>query len=473
MKRTKIVATIGPATNKYAELKKLGQAGVNIFRLNFSHGSHEIHKEVIDQVRKLNQDTGENYALMIDTKGPEIRTSDLEAPLNLKKNQEITLTIDDVTYETHQKIKINYPGFIKDVTPGQVILIDNGVMNFKVLEVKGSDVLCKVLDGGELTGRRHVNLPGQDISLESITEKDWKDIAFAVEQKVDFLALSFIRSAKDIQQIKDFLQKHNSDIQVITKVETLRATQRIDELFEVSDGIMVARGDLGAEIPFEKVPIVQWEIAQKGALYKKPVIVATHMMESMIEDPIPTRAEITDVFSAVWQKNDAIMLSGETSVGKYPIKCVEAMDRIARETEKTYLKERSIRTIHPHTDKEGFCKNASDMAEDIESVNSIIVITRSGQTAKLLASFRPQVPIHAFTENPGVCRKMSLLWGTQGYVLKLEKDPEKTIQKAIELLLTRYPKLKGKKCVILSNILVDQKMTEALQVRILKESLIN
>lgn len=466
MKRTKIVATLGPATNTYKRLKQLGNAGVNIFRLNFSHGAQSDHKKIIDLIKKLNADTGQYYSIMIDTKGPEIRTGEVSSPIELKRNQILTLTVDDVPYETSRKIKINYEAFIKDVKVGQKILVDNGVMNLKVLEITKRDVICRVLDGGMLGSRRHVNLSGQDISLESITEKDWEDIAFAVDQKVDFLALSFIRSAEDILKIREYLTSRKSDIELITKVETLRATKNIDELFKVSDGIMVARGDLGAEIPFEKVPTVQLEIAQKGARYKKPVIVATHMLESMIKDPIPTRAETTDVFTAIWQQNDAIMLSAETSVGAYPIKAVETMTKIARETEKMYpVESNNLRKVLVTNEREAFCKNATDIVRELKSVSFIIVITKTGATAKILSSFRPSNPIFAFTENASVCRNMSLLWGTKGFLTKLESDPEKTIQNAIKILLKTYPRFRGKKYVLLSNILIDNKMTEALQIR--------
>lgn len=467
-KRTKIVATIGPATQSYDMLKQLGEAGVNVFRLNFSHGDHEVHKKTIDRIKQLNQDTNNHYAIMVDTKGPEIRTGDLEKILELKKGNQITLTIDHVTYEETQKIKINYEKFINDVEVGETILIDNGVINLKVLEKKGNDILCEVLDGGPMSSRRHVNLPGKDISLPSITEKDWEDIAFAVEQNADFIALSFIRGPEEILRIREFLQEKNANIRLITKVETLKATEHIDDLFEVSDGIMVARGDLGAEIPFEQVPIVQWEIAQKGAKYKKPVIVATHMLESMIKEPIPTRAEITDVFTATWQRNDAVMLSGETSVGAYPIKTVESMHKIAKETERAYMKKRSIRKIEVFNEKEAFCQNATDVVQSLKDVAFIMVITKTGRTSKLLSSFRPNTPIYAFTEDAAVCRCMSLLWGTKGFEIKLDQDPEVTIKNAMKTLVEYCPKYKNRRFVLLSDVLVDGKMIEALQIRTLE-----
>lgn len=465
-KHTKIVATIGPATESYDMLKQLSDAGVNVFRLNFSHGSYEEDGAVADNIKKLNADTGRHHAILADTKGPEIRTGKLDEALSVHEGDEITLTIDDVTYEDTKKLHINYPGFINDVEVGEVILIDNGVIHFEVLSKSGNDVQCTILDDGELTGKRHVNLPGKDISLPSITEKDWKDIQFATEIGADFIALSFIREAKDVLAIREFLEeKGHSHIQLISKIETLKAVHNIDDLFEVSDGIMVARGDLGAEIPFDEVPLRQLEISQKGAEYKKPVIVATHMLESMIEDPVPTRAETSDIFTAVWQQNDAVMLSGETSIGDHPIKAVKAMAKIAQTTEAYTYGQRFVTIENP---KDSFCKNAADSMDDIEETQFIMVITRSGDTAQRLSSIRPNGTIYAFSEDERVCRRLSLNWGTYAHKITLESAPEQTIQNAMKKLLDVEPERKGQKFALLSNILIDGEMTESLQIRTLE-----
>ncbi len=467
-KKTKIVATIGPVTESYENLKRLGECGVNIFRLNFSHGTHESHRQVIDRIKQLNQETGLHYGIMIDTKGPEIRTGDVPHPFTIHENDTITLTTDTDKPFSQSILTINYKEFPQDVQSGDTILIDNGVITLTVDSIQNTDVLCRVLDGGEIKSKRHVNLPGKDISLPSITEKDWSDIEFAVENDADFIALSFIRSAEDILTIRKFLEEKKSTIQLITKVETLRATQNIDDLFQVSDGIMVARGDLGAEIPFEDVPIIQWEIAKKSAIYKKPVIVATHMLESMIQEPIPTRAEATDVFTATYQRNDAVMLSGETTIGAYPFKAVEAMSRIIKRTEEAYLGKRSIRKLEVETEKESFCQNAWNVIDTLEHIEFIMVLTRSGSTARTMASFRPHEPLFVFADTEKICRNMSLFWGTQSFHIPFSSDPETTIKTAIAHLLRTYPERRGQRFVMLSDILINGTMIKALQIRTLE-----
>lgn len=465
MRRTKIVATIGPNTESYESLKALALAGVNVFRLNFSHGTHEWHRRVMDRIKKLNDDLGTYFSIMLDTKGPEIRTGDLKTPRELRKGEELILTVNHEGYEEAGKVSVNYDAFICDVEVGDTILVDNGFMNLKVKEKKGKDVICEILDGGILGSRRHLNLPGKDVSLDSITETDWEDIRFGVEQGVDFLALSFVRHATEVQTIKKFLEKKKSSMLVIAKIETLDATEHLASIFDAADGIMVARGDLGAEVPFMQVPLLQWEMAQLAGKYKKFSIVATQMLESMSEHPMPTRAEVSDVFAATWQRHDAIMLSGETASGKYPIKAVQVMGDIAVETENAYLRKRSIRKIEPDDERTEFCKNAGSAAEDLDDVAAIVVITKSGKMARLMTAFRPKVPIFVIAEDASVCRQSQILWGSKTFQVKFSDDPEKTIERAVHLLITADKDLKGKKFVLLSDILVNKEMRPAVQIR--------
>jgi pyruvate kinase len=467
MRRTKIVATIGPETESLASLEKLAQAGVNVFRLNFSHGNHKWHGEVIDRIKKLNKNTGENYAIMLDTKGPEIRTSDLKVPIRLKKGGTLILTVDHLAdHRETKKVVVNYDAFIDDVAVGDKILVDNGLMTLKVREKKGKDVICDVLDGGMLGSRRHLNLTGKNVSLDSITKKDWKDIDFGIKKGVDFIALSFVRKANEVQEVQDYLVSKKADIGVIAKVETADAVKHLASILETSDAVMVARGDLGAEIPFTQVPLVQWDMAQMSAKFGTPVIVATQMLESMQDHPMPTRAEVSDVFAASWQRNDAVMLSGETATGKYPVKAVEAMRDIVLETEKNYLQKRSIRKVEPHDERSQFCKSAGAAAEDLgEEICGIVVITRTGYMAKLMANFRPKVPIFAMTNEIATCRELQLMWGTKAFHTKFSSDPEKTILRSMKRLVKEDPKLNGKKFVLLSDIITGNGKLPAMQIR--------
>ncbi len=465
MKHTKIIATIGPVSSSYEMLEQLAHAGVNIFRLNFSHGTHEWHGEVIKRIKRLNKELTYTTAIMLDTKGPEIRTGDLKVPIMLKKGEKITLTVDHTEYEESGKIGVNYDAFVNDVEKGERILVDNGVMTLKVLDKTERDIQCEVLDGGELASRRHLNLPMKDVSLASITKKDWNDIKFGVEQGVDFIALSFVRKSDEINELKVFLKEQKANIDVIAKVESFEATKHLGTICEASDGIMVARGDLGAEIPFSHVPRVQREIIETCKNFQKPVIVATHMLESMIHNPIPTRAEITDVSTAVFQRADGVMLSGETAGGKFPVRSVETMAEIAVETEKEYLEIRKIRDIQIDSIRSEFAKMAAKMGTDIRDLSAIMVITRSGFMAGLVSSFRPQVPIMAFTNVPGSRRKMQLLWGVESYRIEFSQDPEKTIVRAKEEFVEKNPDWKGKQFALISDSLVDGEFVPTLQVR--------
>ncbi len=465
MKRTKIVATLGPATNSYEQIEALAQAGVDVFRLNFSHGTHESHGDVIKKIKRLNQKHSKNYAILLDTKGPEIRSGDLKAPVELKKGEKITFSIDPGDYDQTGKVGVNYDAFIDDVEVGEKILLDSGVINLTVLEKTDTDVICEIHDNGTITSRRHINIPGKDVSLESITEKDWKDIHFGVEMGVDFIALSFVRKAEDINELREYLEKEKAKVDIIAKIESFEATRHLGTICHAADGLMVARGDLGAEVPFEQVPKLQREMVQTAAQYGKPVIVATHMLESMIENPIPTRAEVTDVATAVWQRSDSIMLSGESASGTYPIKAVETMSKIAEVTESEYLPSRPIKNIEVISPRGAFGKTAAQMALSMKEIEAIVVITRSGNSARLVSKFRPRVPIFAFTNEPHARRKMQLVWGVQAFRIEFSSDPQTTIARAKEHFLKHNPDWKDKKFILVSDILVEGKFVPMLQVQ--------
>lgn len=465
MRRTKIVATLGPASNSYEMIDALSQAGVDIFRLNFSHGTHESQGELIKKIKRLNQKSPKSHAILLDTKGPEIRSGDIKSPINVKPGDRLIFSPNPGDYEVTGKIGVNYDEFVVDVEVCEKVLLDSGVIGLTVLEKTDTDVICEVLDEGVITSRRHINIPGKDVSLESITDKDWSDIKFGVEMGVDIIALSFVRKSDEIHELKNFLKEQNAKIEVMAKIESFEATKHLGSICEAADGIMVARGDLGAEVPFQQVPKLQREIVQTASKYGKPVIVATHMLESMIENPVPTRAEVSDVSTAVWQRADATMLSGETANGEYPIKSVEAMSNVAQTTESEFLETRPLKDLVTLTDRGVFAKTGCQMAQSQKEIAAIVVITRSGETARRVARFRPRVPIFAFTNEPGTRRRLGLNWGTEGFRIEFSSTPQTTIMRAREAFVKKYPEWKGKKYVLISDFLVKEEFVPTLQIR--------
>ncbi|HAU02007.1 MAG TPA: pyruvate kinase, partial [Porticoccaceae bacterium] len=327
MRKTKIICTIGPATESLEMLENLANAGMNVARLNMSHGNHESHKKVIDSIKILNSRLNHPIAVLLDTQGPEIRTGDMANDLHLHEGDTISIVARGAEDVESSSIHVNYDDLINDVDIGDIITVDNGLINLEVLSKQERIMQCKVIDGGLLKSRRHVNLPGIRVNLPAITEKDRRDIEFGMAQDVDFIALSFVRAAKDVEELRELLGDKADMIKIIAKLEDQEAITNMVEIIAAADGVMVARGDLGVEIPFEVLPRVQRRIIRTCAEMGKRAIVATHMLESMIENPIPTRAEVTDVANAVYEEADAIMLSGETTIGKYPVRCVETLDR--------------------------------------------------------------------------------------------------------------------------------------------------
>lgn len=414
MRKTKIVCTIGPSSESLENTKKLINAGMNVARLNFSHGDFEEHGNRIKVIRQASQELGKTVAILLDTKGPEIRLGKLkEEPIELNQGDTITLTTEEILGDRN-RIPVTYANLPADVAVGATILIDDGLIGLTVEEVKGTEIKCRIVNSGPIKSKKGVNVPGVHISLPGITEKDAGDIVFGIQQGVDFIAASFVRKATDVLEIRELLERHNaSHIQIISKIENQQGVDNLDEILEVSDGLMVARGDLGVEIPAEEVPLVQKQMIQKCNRAGKPVITATQMLDSMQRNPRPTRAEASDVANAIFDGTDAIMLSGETAAGKYPVESVQTMSRIAVRAESA-LDYREIFTkqakAQQATVTEAISQAVANAALDLNT-KAIITSTESGYTARMVSKYRPKSPIIAVTPVEQVMRRLALIWG--------------------------------------------------------------
>ncbi len=436
MRRTKIVCTVGPACEDIGTLKKMIEAGMNVVRFNFSHQTHAEHKARVDAVRQAAKEMGVEVALMLDTKGPEIRTGIVKGDkINLRSGEEILLTSEEIE-GTEKELSISYKNLPKEVQKGTKILIADGKLELECIETKENKILCKILFGGEIGSRKNVNVINTRVNLPSITEKDESDILFGIENDFDYLAASFIRNKEDVFTIREFINKNNGDLLIISKIENDEGLDNIDDIIRVSDGIMIARGDLGVQIPIEQIPIVQKQIIAKCKDSIKPVIVATQMLDSMINNPRPTRAEATDVANAVMDGTDAVMLSGETAAGNHPIEAIKTMDKIAltMENTKTYretmnkefyfkIRDTSIQTV--------VCKNACETAYELDA-KAILVPTLSGNTARLLAHFHPVQPIIAATNSPKTIRRLRLVWGVYPIDTEVSDNSDDMISNAIK-----------------------------------------
>ena len=411
MKKTKIVCTMGPACRNEATLTKMALAGMNVARLNFSHGDYEEHKKNIDLIKKVREKLNIPLPIMLDTKGPELRIKTFkDHKITLKEGDPFAFTTDDIEGD-QSKVSVSYKEIVDDLEPGDTILLNNGLLVFKVTEVTSTDVHTEVIVGGDLSDKKSMFFPGKTLSLKYLSEQDKNDILFGIEQGIDFIACSFTSKAQDILDIRQLLEENgNPDIDLIAKIESRSGVNNIDEILDVANGIMVARGDLGVEVPYEELPQIQKMLIDKCRLASKRCITATEMLESMINQPRPTRAEISDVANAVYDGTSAVMLSGETAGGKYPVQAVEAMARICTETEKhlktRYDEERP--TIQSPTD--ALSHSACVLAEDI-GAKAIVVCSRSGGTARLVSRFRPNIDIIGMTIEPMSYRKLALSWG--------------------------------------------------------------
>ncbi len=462
-RRTKIICTIGPATASFEGLKSLYAAGMNVVRINMSHSDHRNALKIINWIKTLNRQIDYPVPILLDTQGPEIRTGVLDNPMELKTGDVVTLSVRDGDLVEQRSIHVNYSELVDVVDVGRIITVDNGLMNFKVLQKAEHQLTCEVIDGGTLGSRKHVNLPGVRVNLPAITAKDRADIAFGMANDVDFIALSFVRSPDDVRDLQKFLGRKKQTIKIVAKIEDQEGVNNIREIVEISDGVMVARGDLGIETDIADLPNVQRRIVYACARRGKRCIVATHLLESMIDNPIPTRAEVTDVANAIYEGVDSVMLSGETSVGNHPSRCVEQLANIAHKTEKFpglgYEK-----ALEVGNDKQHVAVHAVALAEAVEAAG-IIVITRRGITADYVTAARPQhTPIFAFTNDSQTRRRLALNRSLYGHRIAFSSDPEKTLQRAFDVLRKREGIALDAKLVVISDVLANQP-TEAIQIR--------
>ncbi len=466
-RRTKIVFTLGPATMEEAMLEKIISGGADVARLNMAHANHEWTRMIIRRIRAVSARIGREVAIMMDIKGPEIRTGDVEAPIELKEGETFDFTVkpgDKDGGEEVRSVNVNYQDLINDIHVGDIVLVDSGLMRFEVLDKKNARIRCKVLTAGQLTSRRHINLPGVKVNLPSFTEKDRGDTLVGIEEGIDFVALSFVRAAADIETLREFLRANNSKAKIIAKIEDQSAIENLDEIIDACDSLMVARGDLGIECPFEDLPVIQRRAVKSCFHHGKPVIIATHMLESMISSPMPTRAEITDVANAVYEKADCVMLSGETTVGKYPLECVAIFDKISRRIES----EGPFDLADPDLltgDKHNLLRSAVHLAHEMEG-SKLLTFTRQGFMAQGLAAMRPtRAPIFAITNSVTTLRQMRLLRSVIPLLMELESDPNDTISKAISLLVDLGEVKIGDKLIVVTDILSHDRLVDSIQLR--------
>ncbi len=428
--RTKIIATVGPASASYKMLKKLTDAGVNTFRLNFSHGTHEAHKKVIDSIKKIRTELKRHIGILADLQGPKIRIGEVaKAPVYLIDGKEILLTTIKSNSDA-KNIFVNYSKFASDVNAGDAVLIDDGQLELKVISTNNIDtVKCKVLHGGALNSRKGVNLPHSETSLPSLTKKDLKDLKFILNEGVNWIALSFVRNAKDIIHLKKLIAKSGKNIKVIAKIEKPQAVLNIDDIIRESDGIMIARGDLGVEMPQQDIPITQKLVIAKCIKEAKPVIIATQIMQSMVENPRPTRAEINDVANGIFDGADALMLSAETATGKFPVLVIDTIKDIALNIEKqeSIFNKKQVADMHSKTYlSDAICYNACKISGDVNAA-AIISMTRSGYTAFMISSYRPKARILIFMEDKNLLDTLSMVWGVETFAYKKFASTDETI----------------------------------------------
>ena len=473
IRRTKIIFTLGPATESEEMLEKLIRAGADVIRLNMAHAKHDWTRAVIKRVREVSRRVGRDVAIMMDIKGPEIRTGDVAAPIELKAGETFDFTVrPGVAGEGSEEIRsvnVNYQDLVNDIHVGDIVLVDSGLLRFEVLERNDRHIRCKVLTPGQLTSRRHINLPGVKVNLPSFTDKDRGDALVGLEAGIDFIAMSFVREAADIEQLREFLRWHDSRVQIIAKIEDQSAIANLDEIVRACDVLMVARGDLGIECPYEELPIIQRRAVQTCQALGRPVIIATHMLESMITQPMPTRAEITDVANAVYELADCVMLSGETTVGRYPLESVLMLDKISRRIEADQLQQgETPRPMILTSDKMKVLRSAVVMANELPG-SAILTFTRRGFIAQGLAALRPlQAPILAFTPHEETFRQMRLLRAIEPWYMPFASDPDTTIENAINVLRKEGRIQVGARLVVATDLLSQNRLFDSVQLRTVK-----
>lgn len=433
MRKTKIICTIGPACESVEKLKEIMNAGMNVARFNFSHGTHEEQLKKFENVGRARREVGLSIATMMDTKGPEIRLRDFEnGRVELTAGQKFVLTTEEVL-GTAERATITYKNLKNDISVGTTILIDDGLIEMVVEKIAGEDIECKVINGGFVSNHKGVNVPGAVLSMPYISEVDREDILFGIETGFDFLAASFARCKEDILQVREILDAHNSKMKIIAKIENMQGIKNLEEILSVSDGIMVARGDMGVEIPMEDVPVLQKKMIKKAVLQGKHVITATQMLESMIKNPRPTRAEATDIANAIYDGTTAIMLSGESAAGLYPVEAVKTMAKIAERAEEDIdYRARMIRKgLEEKPDVTTSISHATCTTATELNAAAIITVTMSGFTAGMIARYKPDCPVLGCTVDSCVCRQLNLLWGVYPVLIKKEETAEALFQEAV------------------------------------------
>jgi len=468
-RRTKIIFTLGPATESGAMLEKLITGGADIVRLNMAHASHEWTRQIIRRIRSISSRVNREVAIMMDIKGPEIRTGDLANPIDLKPGEIFDFTVQpggarDAAHEV-RSVDVNYRDLVNDIQIGDTVLVDNGLIRLEVLAKDQAHIRCRVLIPGQLSSRRHINLPGVRVNLPSFTEKDRADTLVGIDAGIDFVALSFVREAKDVIDLRTFIGEHHSTARIIAKIEDQSAITNLDEIVRACDGLMVARGDLGIECPFEDLPVIQRRAVRACLAQGRPVIVATHMLESMITQPVPTRAEITDVANAVYELADCVMLSGETTVGKYPLECVQMLDKIARRIETENDAEDHREPTVFTSERMKILHSATILANQIPH-SKILTFTRHGFMAHGLASLRPvAAPIFAFTPHIELLRQLRLLRAVEPFVMPFANEPDLTIENAVAVLRSAGRVTAGDKLIVVTDILSRDRLVDAVQLR--------
>lgn len=464
-RHTKIIATLGPATESKEMLASLITAGVDILRLNMAHASHEWVDKAMWFVREASHEIDRQVAVMMDVKGPEIRTGNVEVPITVETGDLFEFHIESAKPTGDvPAVSVNYPGLPGDLDIGATVLVDSGLVQMTVVSKDEGHVRCKVETPGTLGSKRHINLPGVYVNLPSLTKKDEEDLRAGVNAGIDFVALSFVRQAEDIRTLRDFLDTLGSKALIIAKIEDQAGVRNMKEIIQEADGIMVARGDLGIEIDYYKLPLVQRELVAACEEAGKPVIIATHLLESMITAPMPTRAEISDVSNAVREQADAVMLSGETTVGSYPLESVQVMKNIIQSIEPS-VEGALNRTIQLHQPKAKMLRSAAVLAQELGN-SGIVVFTRSGFLARVLGALRPHgAPIYAFTDNESLSRQLLLPWGVEPFLMEFSEDPEQTIIDALAFLKRKNWCESDSWLVVITNALANDKIVDTLQLR--------
>ncbi|MCC9642302.1 pyruvate kinase [Rhodopirellula sp. JC740] len=469
-RHTKIIATIGPATQSPEKLAALIEAGVDVMRLNMAHGTPEWVLEIVARIRSVSKSIHRHVAVMMDVKGPEIRTGAVDDPIELKAGDELVLFTDECSNQSAlesdgtPRVSVNYPGLPGAIDLDSTILVDSGLLHWHVLAKDATTIRCRVITPGVLESRRHINLPGIQVNLPAITDKDKTDLIAGIEAGIDFVALSFVRQAEDVETLREFLDQHDSHARIISKIEDQAGVRNMEAIIRQSDAIMVARGDLGIEIDYHRLPLVQTELIRACQVEGKPVIIATHLLESMIHSPVPTRAEVSDVCNAIREQADAVMLSGETTTGKYPLESVGVLQNIIGSIEPTVSRQLNSKIVLREP-KSKMLRSSAILAQELGE-SGIVVFTRSGFLAYVLGALRPRgVPIFAFTDIEHTFHHLLLPWGVEPFLMDFSEDHDETISNALEILKEKGWCKPGMWLGVITNALADEKIVDTLQLR--------